>query len=55
MAINHLADKTDTELKMMRGFHRTKNYKGGLPFNKTEFANVEIPDQWDWRLLGSWN
>ena len=54
MAINHLADRTDTELKMLRGFHRTSHYTGtlGLPFNKAEFAKAPLPDQKDWRLYG---
>ncbi|XP_025110869.1 digestive cysteine proteinase 2-like [Pomacea canaliculata] len=53
MSINHLADRSDSELKMLRGFRRTKNYPGGLPFNKTEFAGMQIPDQFDWRLYGA--
>ncbi|KAK7100164.1 digestive cysteine proteinase 1-like [Littorina saxatilis] len=57
MAVNHLADRTGAELKMLRGFRRTKNYKDGvvgLPFNKTEFAKkAPMPDQKDWRLFGA--
>ncbi|KAK7484063.1 hypothetical protein BaRGS_00024675 [Batillaria attramentaria] len=53
MAVNHLADRTESELKMLRGFRRTKGYPGGLPFNKSEMANVKVPDQMDWRLYGA--
>ena len=57
MAVNHLADRSSTELKMMRGFRRSKNYGGiqGLPFNMSEFAGASVPDQMDWRLYGTLN
>jgi hypothetical protein len=55
MEVNHLADRTDSEMKMIRGFRRTKNYDGilGLPFDMTEFKGVTAPSFWDWRLYGT--
>ncbi|KAL8558058.1 hypothetical protein ACOMHN_022951 [Nucella lapillus] len=55
MAINHMADRSDRELKMMNKFRRTKNYDGiqGLPFDDSQFAKAPIPDQMDWRLYGA--
>ena len=55
MAINHLADRTNTELRMLRGFRRTMHYAGtlGQPFNKAQFASAPLPDNKDWRLYGT--
>lgn len=56
LAVNHLADKTDAELKVLRGKQYTKfdGPNGGLEFPydvKEEIKN--IPDSIDWRLYGA--
>ncbi|GLH05995.1 Cathepsin L [Gryllus bimaculatus] len=54
--INHLADRSDIELKALRGRQYTKQASnGGLPFPHatTPDALNAIPDNLDWRLLGA--
>lgn len=53
LAVNHLADLNDAEMKMMRGRKRSSGYNGGLPFNKNAYNVRDIPDQIDWRLYGA--
>ena len=53
LAINHLADLNDAEMKMMRGRKSSRGYNGGLPFNKTAHNVRDVPDQIDWRLYGT--
>jgi hypothetical protein len=56
LAVNHLADMHDGEMKMMRGRKYRQGYKGyngGLPFDKSQFDAGSIPDQIDWRLYGA--
>ena len=53
LAVNHLADLNDAEMKMMRGRKRSSGYNGGLPFNKNAYNVRDIPDQIDWRLYGN--
>lgn len=56
LAVNHLADKTETELKVLRGKQYTKldGPNGGLefPYNVEEEIK-NIPDSIDWRLYGA--
>ena len=52
LAVNHLADFDDTEMRMMRGRKHSTGYNGGLPFNKTAYNVRDLPDQIDWRLYG---
>ncbi|XP_066249784.1 digestive cysteine proteinase 2 [Euwallacea similis] len=51
LTVNHLADKTDVELKALRGRLYSGVYNGGLAFPYTELKDV--PEQWDWRLYGA--
>uniref|UniRef100_A0A1B0BAT2 Peptidase C1A papain C-terminal domain-containing protein n=1 Tax=Glossina palpalis gambiensis TaxID=67801 RepID=A0A1B0BAT2_9MUSC len=54
LAINHLADKTDEELKALRGFRSTGVYNTGKPFPyDVSKLKDQIPDQYDWRLYGA--
>lgn len=53
MGVNHLADKTETELKALRGRTYSKEYNGGQPFPYTSRESASLPDQWDWRLYGA--
>lgn len=60
LALNHLADKTDAELKSLRGRKRSLNKNnGGLPFPYTDedlqqFTET-LPVDHDWRLYGAVN
>lgn len=52
LAVNHLADKSNEELRLMRGSRKSSvKYNGGLPFNRTEF-DFTAPPYFDWRLFG---
>ncbi|CAF2736770.1 unnamed protein product [Rotaria sp. Silwood2] len=55
MKINKFADRTDEELRVLRGRRHTKGYNGGLPFPKKELtsSNRAIPDSIDWRIMGA--
>ena len=53
LAVNHLADLNDAEMRMMRGLMHSKGYNGGLPFNKAAHNMRDVPDQIDWRLYGT--
>jgi len=53
MKINKFADRTDDELRVLRGRRYTQGYNGGLPFPE-ELKNVQdIPDAIDWRIMGA--
>ncbi|XP_030566502.1 digestive cysteine proteinase 1 [Drosophila novamexicana] len=54
LAVNHLADKTDEELKARRGYKSSGAYNTGKPFpyDVNEHKD-EIPPQHDWRLFGA--
>ncbi|CAG9835411.1 unnamed protein product [Diabrotica balteata] len=53
LTVNHLADKSDLELKALRGKKYTGVYNGGKPFpyKKNEMDN--LPDSYDWRIFGA--
>ncbi|CAG9764807.1 unnamed protein product [Ceutorhynchus assimilis] len=53
LTVNHLADKSDNELKALRGKSYSGEYNGGLPFPYTSSNYTDVPDQWDWRLYGA--
>ena len=53
LAVNHLADLTDDEMKIMRGRLYSGANNQGLVFDKTKYNLTNIPKQWDWRLLGA--
>lgn len=52
LAVNHLADKTDKELKALYGKQYSGVYNGGKPF---PYKNIKLalPDQFDWRIYGA--
>lgn len=54
MAVNHLADSTPEELKVLRGKMHTPGYNGGQPFpyDLTKLSN-SLPEQFDWRIYGA--
>uniref|UniRef100_T1INL6 Peptidase C1A papain C-terminal domain-containing protein n=1 Tax=Strigamia maritima TaxID=126957 RepID=T1INL6_STRMM len=52
LAVNHLADKTDKEMRILRGKQRSNSeYNGGLPFPYHHVSH--LPDSLDWRLSGA--
>ncbi|XP_046357905.2 digestive cysteine proteinase 1-like [Haliotis rufescens] len=53
LSVNHMADRTDEEMKLMNGYHYTPGNHGGLPFDKTKYNLKDVPDQVDWRLFGA--
>ena len=54
LAVNHLADKSEDELKVLNGRRVSKTkFNGGLPFQSLHKEdNSTLPAYWDWRLLG---
>ncbi|XP_067679038.1 digestive cysteine proteinase 1-like [Haliotis asinina] len=53
LAVNHMADRSNEELKLMNGYRYTHGDHGGLPFDKTKYNLKDMPDQIDWRLYGA--
>lgn len=54
LGINHLADRTEDELRALRGFKSSGIYNGGQSFpHNLESINDHLPDQHDWRLFGA--
>jgi len=59
LAVNHLADRTQSELKMMRGLKKTPGFHGGrqyqvpLKMGPGAESRKAAPDSWDWRLKGA--
>lgn len=53
LAVNHLADKTENELKALRGKIYTGQYNGGKRFPYSSKDYSDLPEQWDWRLYGA--
>ncbi|CAF3433511.1 unnamed protein product [Rotaria sp. Silwood1] len=55
MKLNKFADRTDDELRVLRGRRHTKGYNGGLRFPIEELTkdNRAIPQSIDWRIMGA--
>lgn len=55
LTVNHLADKTEDELKALRGFRSSGIYNGGLafPYSHSDGDVRDLPDDYDWRLYGA--
>lgn len=55
LAVNHLADRTELEMKALRGKQKsTTTYNGGSPFPYDSKKMVEgLPSEFDWRLYGA--
>ena len=52
LAINHMTDFSDDELKVMKGYRPSKGPKGGIEFT-SDVSVDSLPDTWDWRILGT--
>ncbi|XP_076368042.1 digestive cysteine proteinase 2-like [Tachypleus tridentatus] len=50
--VNHLADLTDSEMRILRGRLPTRERNNGRPFDKSNY-NPNIPETLDWRLYGA--
>lgn len=54
LAVNHLADRTEDELRLLRGALRFNGSNGGLPFPAYTQREVDdLPESVDWRLYGA--
>ena len=53
VAINHLADKSDEELKVLTGKLKSTTKNSGLPFDITKYNVKDLPPSFDWRILGA--
>lgn len=55
LGVNHLADRTDLELKALRGKQYSRGYNGGAPFPYTNHRSMadDLPSNLDWRLYGA--
>ena len=52
LAVNHLADKDSSELKLMNGYHYSTGSHGGLPFDESKYDSEAIPKELDWGFFG---
>ena len=50
--MNHLADRSGEELKLMNGYRHTPGDHGALVFDASKIDMVSLPDSVDWRLYG---
>lgn len=55
MSVNHLADRTEDELRGLRGRMTSAGYNGGQAFDSSKRSRGALPDQLDWRLYGAVN
>lgn len=55
LSINHLADKSDEEIKVLRGFRSSGPSNGGgvFPYEMNATTLADLPDSLDWRLFGA--
>jgi C1A family cysteine protease len=57
LSVNHLADKTTEELKVLRGKQLTKpnTQNNGLPFVMSQYTDEQksLPESFDWRIFGA--
>ncbi len=51
LSVNHLADRSQEELAMMRGHKKTHVHRKAQPF-PSEIHSIATPDSIDWRLYG---
>lgn len=54
LSVNHLADKTEEELRALRGYRSSSiQNNGGKPFPyDVDRLKADLPDQFDWRIYG---
>lgn len=55
LAVNHLADYSNAELKSMLGYRKVRQEKsnGGKPFPYSKKDFKDLPSEIDWRISGA--
>ncbi|XP_073986481.1 C1 family peptidase 26-29-p [Rhodnius prolixus] len=57
LSVNHLADRSEDELKALRGRRYSVDNNGASPFPysavEVQSISADLPDQFDWRLYGA--
>jgi len=54
LGVNHMADMTSEERKLLRGrLHSKVENNGGMPFYMEKHEHLKVPDYMDWRLYGA--
>ncbi|XP_030644895.1 digestive cysteine proteinase 1 [Chanos chanos] len=53
LSLNHLADRSERELAVLRGKQRAKTPKTRAQPFPSELRSVQLPDSLDWRLYGA--
>ncbi|KAK2151582.1 hypothetical protein LSH36_358g01013 [Paralvinella palmiformis] len=54
LRVNHLADMTEKELAVMRGYRPSlRKDSGAIPFDKMAISITKVPAYVDWRLYGA--
>ncbi|XP_018328843.1 digestive cysteine proteinase 1 [Agrilus planipennis] len=53
LSVNHLADKTELEMKALRGRKYSGGYNGGAPFPYKNIDRTALPSDFDWRIYGA--
>jgi len=57
LSVNHLADKSNEELAVLRGKQKTKpnTQNNGLPFDMSKYTEKQktFPESFDWRIQGA--
>lgn len=52
LSVNHLADRSEAELAVMRGSKGRRTHRKAQPF-PSDIRSVAVPDSVDWRLYGA--
>lgn len=53
LGVNHLADRTELEMKALRGRRYSEGYNGGDPFPFKYTERTKMPAEFDWRIYGA--
>ncbi|KAL1454817.1 hypothetical protein WDU94_008951 [Cyamophila willieti] len=53
LGVNHLADRSDAELKALRGNRPTGGYNGGKAFPYSNINKADYPESLDWTKYGA--
>lgn len=57
LSVNHLADKSDEEIRVLRGKQQSKKgtTNNGLPFDMSKYTMIQkdLPGAFDWRIFGA--
>lgn len=57
LGVNHLADRSDDEIRVLRGRRHSTDNNGGLPFPYSDedvhVMSDKLPTEFDWRLFGA--